>query len=366
MIASLILCVMVGVLTFYQVFKQGLFSTTIMAVWTLVAAMIAFNYYGVLHELLLKYGLAGYPTETATLLGLFIITLLILRLLSDQFIKGNMKFTMLIDRIGSAGMSLLSSLIMTGMIAIGFQMLPLPAKILGYDKYPNIAPSNVDQNLSDFNAKLGSEKRLFPYGDSLVFTLVKQASGSTFAGSAPLGRFHPDLLQELYMNRLLLSKESGSRVEAAPTALRVKSARLIESTVVDAQQSRNISINADEVLIEVTVEIIPGGDKKNPGASDVDRKIRYLMGNFRMISYDLEEGKTGYVRYPLGIFNSAVNIVDLSNFDEIYIPAIMEETKLLFAWPGDLKTYPPQYLEFKRWARDKMPTLNQTQPSGSN
>ena len=100
MIATLIICVMVGVLTFYQVFKQGLFSTTIMAVWTLVAAMIAFNYYEVLHEQLLKLGLVGYPTEAATLVGLFIVSLLILRLASDQLIKGNMKFTMLIDRIG--------------------------------------------------------------------------------------------------------------------------------------------------------------------------------------------------------------------------------------------------------------------------
>jgi len=358
---------MVGVLTFYQVFKQGLFSTTIMAVWTLVAAMIAFNYYEVLHEQLLKLGLVGYPTEAATLVGLFIVSLLILRLASDQLIKGNMKFTMLIDRIGSAGMSLIASLMMTGMIAIGFQMLPLPAKILGYDKYPNISASSVDQNLSDLNSKLGPEKSLFPYGDNLVYSLVKQASANSFAGSEPLSRFHPDLFQELYMNRLLLNLESGSRVEAASNSLKLQSAKLVEGAVVDAQQSRNITINSDEVLIEVTVQILPGASKKDPGGQDVDSKIRYIMSNFRMISYDLEEGLTGYVRYPLGTFNSAVNIVDLSSFDQIQIPEkMLDDITLLFAWPGDLATYPPQYIEFKRWARAKMPSLSQLQPSDGN
>jgi len=358
---------MVGVLTFYQVFKQGLFSTTIMAVWTLVAAMIAFDYYEILHEQLLKLGLVGYPTEAATLVGLFIVSLLLLRLASDQLINGNMKFTMLIDRIGSAGMSLIASLIMAGMIAIGFQMLPLPAKILGYDKYPNISVSNVDQNLSDFKSKLGSEKGLFPYGDSLVYSLVKHTSANSFAGSEPLGRFHPDLFQELYMNRRLLNLESGSRVEAASNSLNLQSARLVEGAVVDAQQRRNITINSDEILIEVTVQILPGASKKKPGGKDVDSKIRYIMSNFRMISYDLEEGLTGYVRYPLGTFNSAANIVDLSSFDQIQIPEkMLDDITLLFACPGDLATYPPQYIEFKRWARAKMPSLSQLQPSDGN
>ncbi|MCP4707241.1 MAG: CvpA family protein [Planctomycetes bacterium] len=367
MIATLILCVMVGVLTYYQVFKQGLFSTTIMAIWTLVAAMLAFNYYEILHEQLMKLGLVGYPSESAALLGVFIISLLLLRLASDQLIKGNMKFTMLIDRIGSAGMSLIASLIMTGMIAIGFQMLPLPAKILGYDKYPDISSTNVDQNLSDINNKLGAEKSLFPYCDSLVYSVVKLASANSFAGSEPYSRFHPDLFQELYMNRLLLNKESGSRIEAASNALKFQSARLVEGTVVDAQQTRNININSGDVLIEVVVQILPGSTKKDSGANDMDSKIRFVMSNFRLIGYDLTEGQTGFVRYPLGIFNSAQNIVDLTSFDQIQIPArMLDDITLLFAWPGDLKANPPKFIEFKRWARAPLPTLSQSPSSNGS
>ena len=169
------------------------------------------------------------------------------------------------------------------------------------------------------------------------------------------------------MNRLLLNLESGSRVEAASNSLKLQSAKLVEGAVVDAQQSRNITINSDEVLLEVTVQILPGASKKDPGGQDVDSKIRYIMSNFRMISYDLEEGLTGYVRYPLGTFNSAVNIVDLSSFDQIQIPEkMLDDITLLFAWPGDLATYPPQYIEFKRWARAKMPSLSQLQPSDGN
>ena len=60
MIAILILCVVVGGLVYYQVFTQGLFSTLIMAVLSLVSAVIALNYYEPLATLLNDLGLANF------------------------------------------------------------------------------------------------------------------------------------------------------------------------------------------------------------------------------------------------------------------------------------------------------------------
>ncbi|MCK4629217.1 MAG: hypothetical protein KAT56_09445, partial [Sedimentisphaerales bacterium] len=52
MIAILIFTVITGILIFYQVFTQGLFSNIIMAVLSLVAAITALNYYEPLAALL--------------------------------------------------------------------------------------------------------------------------------------------------------------------------------------------------------------------------------------------------------------------------------------------------------------------------
>ena len=358
MIATIILCVIVRGLAFYQVFKQNLFSAVIMAMLSLAAAMAAFDFYEILSEQLIKAGLKGYPPETGTFLGLFIITLLLLRLASDKLIKGNMKFTMLVDRIGSAVMGLMAGLIMAGMVALGFQLLPIPSKFLGYDRFPDIerlSQPGAVANTSDFENRLGSEKGLFPFADGLVFSLVKHASNYGFAGSTPLSRFHPDLPRELYLNRLLLNQESASRIEAYQ-ALTVSRAWVVKEPVSDAQTNQEVFLQPNETLLAVRILINPGSGDKNPGARDADSKIRYVISNFRLIGYSQDQpDQTNLIRYPLGFFQPAEALVEIAGLGDMKIEAGSPEVVVLFTWPSDLKSIPPQFIEFKRTSRAPMP-----------
>ncbi|KPK75699.1 MAG: hypothetical protein AMJ79_10175 [Phycisphaerae bacterium SM23_30] len=363
MIAMLFLCMIVGAVTFYLVFKQGLFSTVIMAALTLVAAMITFDYYEILDEQLKKAGLAGYPTKGGVFLALFIISLLLLRVAFDELIKGNMKFPLLIDRVGSAGAGLIASLVMAGMVAFGFQLLPIPAKFLGYDRFPERSEGSAE---ADLISRLGDERGFFPYGDGLVFSLVKHASTYSFAGKTPLGRYHPDLQRELYLNRLLLSQERSSRVESTAASMGFEEAWLVAGTVIDSKTSQEVFPQPGEMFLAVRINIRATVSNKDPGAKDADGMIRYVLSSFRLVGYNEAEGdRTGLIRYPVGFFRSGGQVVDRAGFDDLKGSSQNAVVELLFAWPRDLQATPPQFIEFKCSSRAKLPSPAQLEKGRS-
>ena len=150
MLAILIIFAIVGGIAFFLVFTQGLFSSLIMCVLCLISALIAFNYYELLGSKLNGIGLASYGGEAISLMGLFLLSLLVMRLAFDRLIKGNMKFPLLVDRIASAFFGLTAGMVIAGIIAIGFQLLPTPAKLLGFDRFPEVADRNLKERSNLF------------------------------------------------------------------------------------------------------------------------------------------------------------------------------------------------------------------------
>ena len=345
MLAMLILCVMVGVLTFYQVFKQGLFSALIMAVLSVISSLAAFNYYELLARWVQKIGLESIGGQAISLVGLFVVCLLILRELSDRLIKGNMNFSLLIDRAGSAVFGLITALVIAGMVALGFQMLPIEAKILGYDRFTNLG------NLQDHG-------NLFPHADGLVVGLVSQVSKYGFSGRNNFRRYHPDFLEELYMNRLVL--DPASRRDATQDAITLDAAWLINGGIMDYLSSEPLSPGVGEQFVAVRLRIKAGAEK-DKGARDVDGNIRFVLGNVRLAGFNNQEpGAQGYSIYPLGILKPGWRMVDRIGLNDgrVFTTAT-PVVDLLFACPGDMKRLAPQYIEFKRSARYAMPSAKQ-------
>jgi len=322
----------------YLVFTQGFFSSIIMAMLCMMSALVAFNYFELLAGLLNSRGFAAYGTKGGSLVAIFLVTLLILRLLTDHFIKGNMNFSMLIDRIGASFFGLLSSLTMVGIIALGFQMMPIPSQIMGFDRYPDME-------------KLEEAKNFFPSADGFVLSLVKQSSNYGFGGSTNFCHFHPDMRRELYMNRLTLAQ--GSRQEASPDAIRLVKAWMIEDGLKDLSSGTTLNPEVDGQFIAARVQISAGSEAK-PGAQDADGKIRFALGNFRLVGFDPEERrKPGTSIYPIGFLLPDWKVADSVGLGEGKMLPGTREVDLLFEWPGDMQEIAPNYIEFKRtaWAK---------------
>ncbi len=348
MLAILIVLVIVGGIGFFLVFTQGLFSSLIMSVLSLVAALIAFNYYEPLGDKLNGIGLAPYGSEGISLMALFLLSLLVMRLASDRFIKGNMKFPLLVDRIASAFFGLITGLVIAGIVAIGFQLLPTPAKLLGYDRFPKVA----DRNLNERN-------NLFPSADGFVSTVVGHASKYGFAGDEEYTEYHPDFLAELYLNRLSL--DPYSRQSASANCLKVDQAWLIpQDAILDSRRSETITPDGGDVLIAVRLHIDAGtGSKDDPGAADADGKIRFALGNLRLLGFDAGDPHAkGYSRYPLGILKPGFRVVDGIGYNRGRELDSSGSVDLLFSWPGNYRKIKPLYIELKGSAYAAMPSAS--------
>ena len=108
---------------------QGTFSAMIMAILTILCAVVALNFYEPVGQLLVGR-LAAYA-EPVALLALFALPLLILREVFDRCIRGNVLLGLWPDRLGGAAFGLLAGIFLTGMLMIVVQLLPLPGTFLG-------------------------------------------------------------------------------------------------------------------------------------------------------------------------------------------------------------------------------------------
>ncbi len=133
---SLFATVLILAAAFYQGL-QGLFSSLITCILTILSAALAFGLYEDLYFALLISYQPDHGRAIA-LLAIFVITLLVLRMVSDQLIQGNMQFSLYVDRAGGGVFGFVTAMIIIGMLAIGFQMLPFGPAILGFNRHGDV------------------------------------------------------------------------------------------------------------------------------------------------------------------------------------------------------------------------------------
>src|SRR5215204_4864671 len=133
MLFSIFVVVFVGIVAYWH-YLQGFFSAAISALLAIVAALVAVGY----HEEIAMM-LAGKMNDQANAVGLvslFGVTYLLLRLIFDKAIPGNVRFPVLLDRIGAPIMGLIAGIFGVGVLVIAAQTLPFGPSIAGYQRYP--------------------------------------------------------------------------------------------------------------------------------------------------------------------------------------------------------------------------------------
>ena len=363
MLASLFACILIVLLTYYQVFKQGLFSSLINAIVAIIAALVAFNYFEPLSAVLIKVKLASYGPQAIAFFLLFTLSMLIMRELTDRLIRGNMNFSLLFERVGGAVFGFVASMVVVGTVVLGFQLLPIGSEFLMFDRYGS--------DRERFEEGSG----MFPYADSFVLSIVNHVSANSFSGPRRFNQDHPDFLRELYADRLVL--DPGSRREAAKDSIRIRETRIIDlssdfairvASTAEVMPSPNKAILGVKVLIRVGTN-----DDDDRGARDVDGHIRIVMGNFRLVGYDTDDRtKPSFVSYPLGTIASGQS-GRVTGYDKLALDKGRTrkgdvKMELLFHWPCDNRGEAPVlnprplFLEFRRSVRVAFPAQNTAEP----
>lgn len=192
--------VFVLAIAFFQVI-QGVFSAMIMAVLTTLCTCLAFAVYQPLASVL--YTTQPAYADAVALVATFIIPLLVLRILADKFIPGNVVLGVWPDRICGGVLGLLTGIMIVGVLTIAVQLLPFGVSVMTY---------------RPFDSTLQRTSALAPfYSDEFVLAAVKSFSAGSLKADRPFSQVYDDLLLDAYCTRNTAGK--FGRTGALPNAL---------------------------------------------------------------------------------------------------------------------------------------------------
>ncbi len=188
---NLLVLLMLVLITFFQSL-QGLFGAMILLVLSGISAAIAFGYYEDLHSGLLAQWLPG-EGQAVSLMVIFLVTLLILRLVVDFAFKGTVLIPKKIDRAGGAVLGFFVALIMTGTVVTAIQMLPTDQEVLGFTRHQ----ATLDGRITERGVWFGPDR----FAVGLAGTILDGSLSGKSAREGKFGEVHPDLLAELDARR---------------------------------------------------------------------------------------------------------------------------------------------------------------------
>jgi hypothetical protein len=171
----------------------GLYSGMVNTFCSIVALAVSFGYWEALERLLTaQFGL--HPSYTGPLaLGLlFLVTLTALRLLADNFLRGNVHVPAYVDWIGGGVCGFVYSQIIIGVLVLSFLMLPWGGRTMMYERYAR----NPDGDTDPDSGRTRFERRLlWMRSDEFAAGLFKIMSGGSLSSSTSFASVYPDFAQ---------------------------------------------------------------------------------------------------------------------------------------------------------------------------
>ncbi|MDB5332346.1 MAG: hypothetical protein JWP03_3497 [Phycisphaerales bacterium] len=224
MVFTVVIILLLAAIVFFH-YLQGFFSSVLSAVLTVVAAVLAFSWHEVIVEKYLQGRMADYA-HAMTLVVLFVVIYLVLRVAFDKMIPGAVQLPAAADKLGGALMGLVAGIFATGVFAVAAQELPFGPTIGMYSRFEVMDSSaivsrngrqNQDATLNDvlisddagrFNPV--GRKILYPPVDDMYLAAVRRLSeAGSLQGDQPLSDVHPDFLTEAYGQRLGIQPGGG-------------------------------------------------------------------------------------------------------------------------------------------------------------
>jgi hypothetical protein len=272
---------------------QGLFSSMIAAVLSVLCAAFALNAYPALASAVL-YDRQGPIANGVALTALFVLPLIGSRWLADALVPLNVQFGLWTDRIGGTAFGLVASMTMVGMVLVIMQTLPFGDSVLGYTPYDDA---------------LQRDQRVWPFcPDDFAVSIGSLGSVGAFGGEGSFNDLHADLLREAAGARNTAGA-NGTTFARLNTML-MKSAYMPKpEDLKKAFKGKEEALKKVDTLNDPLLATPPGagqvlliGMQVDSDAGDTDGWTRLAGTQFRLVAWRDEEGKlkSPIDHYPVG------------------------------------------------------------------
>jgi hypothetical protein len=215
MIFAILAILLVGLIAYIH-YVQGVFSSVLSAILCIVAAMLAVGYHEVLARALLASKMPN-AANALSLVAIFGVAYMVLRVIFDGAVPGNVRVPVLVDKIGSGVAGAVAGVFAVGVFAIAAQSLPFGPGFGGYSRYQLVdaldtkVPKSGTQSLDSYTRDVLRSDRindaehqtlLLPVDDWVLSLASHLSSGGSLAGTQTIEAVHPAYLDELFFQRL--------------------------------------------------------------------------------------------------------------------------------------------------------------------
>lgn len=364
---SLFAVVLVLTMTFFQGL-QGLFSAMITCVLTILSAALAFGFY---EDLYLNVLMEHLPDQgrAVALVGIFVVSLIVLRVAFDILIAGNMQFPVYVDRAGGGAFGFVTAMIIVGVLSVGIHMLPFGPSFLGFSRYAlvdetgkAIEPGADLKEGTDFRGTLDwgkvehRRRTLWLNPDGFTVGLVKILSSNALRGRNTLASVHPNLLDSIYGANSGVSPASRTVVEPGAISIvgywDMPPGAFYKRQLIKADPGGNRTVELKPIKGE-----LPGGRKALVVRVRIDADARDPDSNHRFTTWQMRlVGTEGKKDEAVESFVAGASHQDYERWVELYEGESVVRPggkdgsliiDLVFLVP-DRADYKPVYLEYKQ------------------
>lgn len=321
----LILCgiLVLGIAFFHYV--QGFFSATLSAILTIIAGVLAFSWHEVIAEQVLKGKMAN-DAHALSLLVLFCLIYVILRVIFDKAIPRGLSMPAVADKVGAAVMGLIAAIFAVGLFAVAAQEMPFDAAPGGYARYAvgdrhayirrhqkGLDSSTTDELKSNEPGKFDEADRATVYVDDIFMNTTRFLSEQgSLSGDRKLTSVHPDFLQEMFGQRIGM-QPGGIRVSnnfpGNQPAMEIASIYTLKSVKLDDLLPDKVRDTATHG--KWTGELTANGTPSQPGGPKIDKGQMIVV--VRMIFNRIAADRGDYlVRFSPGTCRLYAQQKDLS------------------------------------------------------
>jgi hypothetical protein len=138
-IANLVITLLILGLT-YALSSEGLWGAALMFFNVVFAGLIAFNFYEPLARMLDRTGIGWGFSDTLCLLGLFAVSVLLLRMTTETIAPAMVRFPVAVYQVGRLIFALAGALVTMAIILVAFHTAPVHKKIFGVYDYNSKPP----------------------------------------------------------------------------------------------------------------------------------------------------------------------------------------------------------------------------------
>jgi hypothetical protein len=307
----------------------------------------------------------------------------------DAYVPGNVRLPFIVEKIGAAAMGLIAGLISAGIVAVAADALPFGPSIGMYARFgtvdqkdPQFSGANGqmqdtenhdvfsgDQVSADDPTKSGVWFRQ----DDLVVDLAKKISAEdgSLANDHPFASVHPDLLDELYAQRMGI--QTGARHTAVNTdQVQVVTVKGVYTPPVPIPQvdgepplmrisgstppPATVTADGDHIVLVVRMSF-SGKDL----ADDADGLLRFSAGSIRLVAGQPGGGAEFKNYYPVATLDARGTAVachpddfllaDMSGARTIDVVFVADRDHVMTdpTKPPPFQLPPDTFVEFKRY-----------------